>query len=240
MSAIASVVITGGSSGIGRACVTQVLHAGTPVFNLDVDPSDPLPGETFIKTDLCDAAAIETAFRQITRDAPIVGLVNNAGSAVAHTLAETEPDDFARLVPLNLVAPALCAKFAAESMKKVGWGRIVNISSRAALGKELRTAYAATKGGIASMTRVWALELAADGITVNTIGPGPIATELFRRVNPENSPKTRQIIELIPVKRLGTPEDIANAVIFFLKEEFRLCHRANALCLRRLVRRAGA
>ena len=219
MSANASVVITGGSTGIGRACVTRVLETGTPVFNLDVNPSEPLPGETFVETDLCDATAIEAAFRRITKDAVIVGLVNNAGSAVAHSLAETEPDDFARLVPLNLVAPALCARLAAESMTKAGWGRIVNISSRAALGKELRTAYAATKGGIAAMTRVWALELAASGITVNTVGPGPIATELFRKVNPEDSPKTRQIIDSIPVRRLGTPEDIANAVMFFLRKE---------------------
>jgi 3-oxoacyl-[acyl-carrier protein] reductase len=219
MSANECIVVTGGSGGIGRACVTQIADANTSVFNLDIAPCNPLPGETFVETDLCDAGAIEASFRRIAKDRAIVGLVNNAGSAVAHSLAETEAEDFTRLVSLNLVAPALCARFAVESMKTAGWGRIVNISSRAALGKELRTAYAATKGGIAAMTRVWALELAASGITVNTVGPGPIATELFRRVNPDGSPKTRQIIDSIPVKRLGTPEDIANAVMFFLKKE---------------------
>ena len=81
---------------------------------------------------------------------------------------------------------------------------------------ELRTAYAATKGGLISMTRVWALELASQGITVNAIGPGPIATDLFRRVNPDNSPRTQRIKDAIPVGRLGTPDDIANAALFLL------------------------
>ena len=94
-------------------------------------------------------------------------------------------------------------------MKAAGFGRIVNIASRAALGKTLRTAYAATKGGLISMTRVWALELAEHGITVNAIGPGPVATELFNAVNPPDAPRTREIMNEIPVKRIGQPADIA-------------------------------
>jgi NAD(P)-dependent dehydrogenase (short-subunit alcohol dehydrogenase family) len=99
-------------------------------------------------------------------------------------------------------------------MKGVGFGRIVNMASRAALGKELRTAYAASKAGLIGATRVWALELGAHGITVNALGPGPIATELFNRANPPGDPRTRAIVESVPVKRVGTPEDVAHAAGF--------------------------
>ena len=69
------------------------------------------------------------------------------------------------------------------------------------------------------MTKTWALEMASQGITANAVAPGPIATELFNNANPENAPKTRQIIEAIPVKRMGAPAEVANAVSFFLGEE---------------------
>ena len=103
-------------------------------------------------------------------------------------------------------------------MKAAGKGRIVTISSRAALGKELRTAYSATKAGVIGLTRTWALELAPHGITVNAIGPGPIETELFKSANPHNSPRTQAIIRGVPVQRLGQPEDIAHAADFFLSD----------------------
>ncbi|PIW28123.1 MAG: short-chain dehydrogenase [Rhodospirillales bacterium CG15_BIG_FIL_POST_REV_8_21_14_020_66_15] len=213
------VVVTGGSSGIGRACVEAVAASGVKVVSLDRKPLADLPGVTFHEIDLCDHGSIQGVFANIAAAFEIVGLVNNAGMSLSKSLSETEPEDFAKVVPLNLVAPAICAKFAVESMKRAGWGRIVNISSRVILGKELRTAYAGTKGGIAAMTKVWALELAEHGITVNTVAPGPIATELFKEVNPADSPKTQKIIEGVPVKRLGEPEDIANAVTFFLKKD---------------------
>lgn len=214
-----TIVVTGGSSGIGRACVRRALTEGRTVVNLDLRPPDLLPGETHLPVDLRDPAAVASAFEVVTAERSIVGLVNNAGFALSKTLQETTPEDFETLVPLNLAAPALCAKLAAASMRTAGWGRIVNISSRVALGKERRTVYAATKGGVTAMARVWALELAAYGITVNTVGPGPIATALFEAVNPPDSAATRQIVESIPVRRLGTPEDIANAVMFFLGRE---------------------
>ena len=197
----------------------KALAAGWRVVNLDINACEPLAGESFIQTNMMDIPAIHAAFDEIEAMGSVVGLVNNAGASIAHSLEETEAEDFEKLVPLNLVAPTICAKRAVKAMEGVGWGRIVNISSRVALGKELRTAYAATKGGIASMTRVWALELAARGITVNTVAPGPIATELFNNVNPPGSPRTQAIIDAVPVKRLGTPDDVAHAVIFFLKEE---------------------
>ena len=85
---------------------------------------------------------------------------------------------------VNLVAPVVLLQALLPGMRAARHGRVVNIGSRAALGKPGRTAYGASKGALAAMTRTWALELAADGITVNTVAPGPVATELFNASNP--------------------------------------------------------
>jgi 3-oxoacyl-[acyl-carrier protein] reductase len=96
----------------------------------------------------------------------------------------------------------------------------VLISSRAVLGLANRTVYSATKAAMLGMARTWALELGADGITANVIAPGPIeATEVFHDIIPKDSPKIPTIIGSIPVKRLGRPEDVARAVMFFVAPE---------------------
>jgi NAD(P)-dependent dehydrogenase (short-subunit alcohol dehydrogenase family) len=119
---------------------------------------------------------------------------------------------------VNVAAAIICVQALLPTMQAAHFGRIVNIASRAALGKEERTAYAATKAGVLGMTRTWALELAQFGITVNAIAPGPIATELFTSGNPPGAPKTIKIIESIPVKRMGQPEDIAHAAAYLMDE----------------------
>jgi hypothetical protein len=86
------------------------------------------------------------------------------------------------------------------------------------LGKALRTSDAATKGAMVSLTKVWALELAPHGISVNAVAPGPIRTALFERANPPGNPRTQRIIDAIPVGRFGEPQDVANAVAFFLDQ----------------------
>ena len=103
--------------------------------------------------------------------------------------------------------------------RQAGFGRIVNMSSRAALGKPDRVVYSATKAGLVGLTRTLAMELGGDGITVNAIGPGPIATDLFTKSNPAGAPQTERIINSIVVKRLGTPEDVARAAMFFLSPD---------------------
>ena len=119
---------------------------------------------------------------------------------------------------LNSRTALQCVQAVLPAMRKRRYGRIVSITSRAVLGKELRTAYSASKGALAAMTRTWALELASEGITVNSVAPGPILTEAFTRNNPPDSERTRAIIDGVPVGRLGTAEDVANAVSFFLDE----------------------
>ena len=211
-------LVTGGSRGIGAAIVKRLLARGLPVVVLDREaPAEPTAAR-FARCDLADLAATQAALAEITATNAILWLVNNAGIAAPATLEETTMEDFDKVVAINLRACILAAQAALPGMKAAGQGRIVTISSRAALGKELRTAYSATKAGVIGLTRTWALELAPHGITVNAIGPGPIETELFKSANPHNSPRTQAIIRGVPVQRLGQPEDIAHAADFFLSE----------------------
>jgi NAD(P)-dependent dehydrogenase (short-subunit alcohol dehydrogenase family) len=143
-------------------------------------------------------------------------LVNNVGIVCPGKIEDLTLEDFQRVMSLNLRCTFQCVQALLPGMKEAKFGRIVNMSSRAALGKELRTAYAASKAGLQGMVKVWALELGPYGITANAIGPGPIRTELFDRANPPDSPRTQAIVNSVPVRRVGTPEDVAHAASFLL------------------------
>jgi NAD(P)-dependent dehydrogenase (short-subunit alcohol dehydrogenase family) len=213
------VLITGASQGIGRAIATRVIQDGYRVINLDKKaPKSLLEGETYHSIDLMDPQAIEELIPKITKQEPILRLVNNAGFIRPGALENTTLDDFEAVMALNLRAPMLLAQQLLPHMRQAKFGRIVSIASRAALGKEERTVYAASKAGLVGMTKTWALEMAKFGITVNAIGPGPIATELFTSGNPPNDPKTIKIIQNIPVQRMGQPEDVAHAVASLLDD----------------------
>ena len=119
----------------------------------------------------------------------------------------------------SLVSKAFTPK-AVEAMKAAHFGRIVLISSRAALGLAKRTAYAATKAGMLGLARTWSLELAPDGITVNVVAPGPIQdTEIFDTAVEKGSARRAALAQSIPVRRLGLPADVARAVLFFTDPE---------------------
>ena len=213
------VLITGASQGIGRAIATRVIQDGYRVINLDKKaPKSLLEGETYHSIDLIDPQAIEELIPKITKQEPILRLVNNAGFIRPGALENTTLDDFEAVMALNLRAPMLLAQQLLPHMRQAKFGRIVSIASRAALGKEERTVYAASKAGLVGMTKTWALEMAKFGITVNAIGPGPIATELFTSGNPPDDPKTIKIIQNIPVQRMGQPEDVAHAVASLLDD----------------------
>ena len=213
------VLITGASQGIGRAIATRVIQDGYRVINLDKKaPKSLLEGETYHSIDLIDPQAIKELIPKITKQEPILRLVNNAGFIRPGALENTTLDDFEAVMALNLRAPMLLAQQLLPHMRQAKFGRIVSIASRAALGKEERTVYAASKAGLVGMTKTWALEMAKFGITVNAIGPGPIATELFTSGNPPDDPKTIKIIQNIPVQRMGQPEDVAHAVASLLDD----------------------
>ncbi|MDQ2139149.1 SDR family oxidoreductase [Alcaligenaceae bacterium B3P038] len=207
------VLVTGGSQGIGRAVVMRLLSDGYRVVNFDlVPPAHTAPGEDFSEVDLVDGAALDAALSALLTKHPVVRLVNNAGIVRPAPIERATADDLAAVSALNLLAPLRLLQGLLPAMREAGFGRVVNISSRAALGKLERSVYAATKAGLHGMTRTWALELGAYGVTVNAVGPGPIATDLFERVNPLGHPNTEKIRNAIPVKRMGTAEDVAHAV----------------------------
>lgn len=213
------VLITGASQGIGRAIAMRVTQDGYRVINLDQKaPKSLLDGEIYHAIDLMDPKAIAELLPQIQRQTPVVRLINNAGFIRPGALENASIDDFEAVMALNLRAPMLLAQQLLPQMRKAQFGRIISIASRAALGKEERTVYAASKAGLLGMTRTWALEMAQFGVTVNAVGPGPIATELFASGNPPDHPKTIKIIQNIPVQRMGEPEDVAHAVASLLDD----------------------
>ncbi|MEG0003758.1 MAG: SDR family oxidoreductase [Comamonas sp.] len=205
------VLITGGASGIGAAIAERCRAEGYEPVVID------RVGDG-IRADLSDAADTERALREALAAGPITRLVNNVGIVVPAEAENQTLAEFDLAVSLNLRCAFQCMQALLPGMKEAGFGRIVNMSSRAALGKELRTAYSATKAGLIGMTRVWALELGRHGITANAIGPGPIRTELFDRANPPDAPRTRAIIESVPVKRVGTADDVAHTASYLLDE----------------------
>src|SRR5699024_4637156 len=125
-------------------------------------------------------------------------------------------EDMSLSYELNVRCALQCMQALLPGMEKRSFGRVVNISSRAILGKLGRTSYASSKAALIGMTRTWALQLGQKRITVNSLAPGPIATDLFYKAN---SPEEQQsIIDSVPVGRVGHPEDIANATSYLLDD----------------------
>lgn len=207
--------MTGGASGIGRAIAEEGLTRGWDVVVVDRDPA---PVGKAVIADLSDIASTAAALDEALAGGPVTRLVNNVGAVFPGPVQEQSLAQVDAAYALNLRCAVQCTQALLPGMTEAGFGRIVNMTTRAALGKELRTAYAASKAGLIGLTRVWALELGPRGVTVNAIGPGPIATELFNRANPPGAPRTEAIVNSVPVRRIGQPDDIAHATGFFLDE----------------------
>tara|TARA_R110002020_G_scaffold77099_1_gene194883 strand:+ start:191 stop:904 length:714 start_codon:yes stop_codon:yes gene_type:complete len=211
-------LVTGGARNIGAAIARRLTADGFDVVVLDrVEPDHDSLVE-FVEVDLSDVTALSAALDDLVRRRAITRLVNNAGIVAPASVEATDPASIDAVAAVNLKAPLICLQKLLPAMKAAGIGRVVNISSRVALGKELRTAYAASKAGLHGVTKTWALELGRHGVTVNAVGPGPIRTSLFDTVNPPGDPRTEAIISKVPVERLGTPDDIADAVSFFASD----------------------
>lgn len=216
---MATTLITGASKGIGLAIAERLATGGDTVVGIArSDPDRPFPG-TYYSVDLEDTASARAALQEISATHAIDNLVNNAGYSIPQPLGEIDLDDFDKQVAVNLRGALICAQACLPAMRAAGRGRIVNISSRSVLGKEDRTGYAGAKAGLIGFTRVWALELAADGITVNAIAPGPIETDLFLRHHPVGSDAYDNIARAVPVQRMGKPEDVAAAAQFLLSND---------------------
>lgn len=210
-------IVTGGSSGIGATICRQLIEAGYEVISLALRKPDwGHPALHGVEVDLTNARATAEAVGSVARRFAVSHVIHGAGAVRANPLAKVRQNDLQELTQLHLGAAVLIVQAVLPGMRQAAFGRIVLISSRAALGLQARTAYAATKAGMIGMARTWALELAPLGITVNVVAPGPIQdTEMFREVIPPGDPRAAALAKAIPVGRLGQSDDVARAVLFF-------------------------
>lgn len=212
------VLITGGSQNIGGAISRRLREDGYQVLILDRVPPEGDDLGRYFEVDLSSRTDTAEVLRRVTGEYEVTRLVNNVGIVKPALLEDTRLEDFDAVMDLNVRCAIQCLQALLPTMRDKGFGRVVSISSRTALGKTLRTNYSASKAALHGMSRTWALELAADGITVNCVAPGTIETSAFHVNNPPDDPRTRAIIDAIPAGRIGQPADVANGVSFFMDE----------------------
>lgn len=212
-----TIVVTGGSTGIGLSICEHLLGQGHTVVNLARRSAELDDARLHnIELDLSDREETARAAADLAGRFEVTGIVHNAGLIRANLVEDVQLEDFDYLAQVHIGAAITLSQAFIPTMKARQFGRIILITSRAALGLQTRTSYSATKSGMMGMARTWALELGEHGITVNTVAPGPIAaTEMFHNVIPENDPKLDAMAQGIPVRRLGLPDDVARAVCFF-------------------------
>lgn len=220
-------LVTGAGSGIGEGIAKSLAQNGVKVVVNDVGSEQANRVANEIKqsggqaigvvADISSKAQVTEMFKTLTDTyGKIDILVNNAGIAIDRGILKMTEEDWDKVIDVNLKGTFLCSQAAAALMKEQKYGRIVSISSRAWLGGVGQANYSASKGGIVSLTRTLALELAKYQITVNCICPGIIKTPGFDTLTPE---QIERLMAMQPTKTMGKPEDIAYGVLFFADDE---------------------
>lgn len=216
-------IVTGAANGIGRSISDLLTKNGYHVIAIDVDNSS---GEqmvyenkeiTFICADITNELSVKGTFNHIEQHFEHIDLlVNNAGIIRDNLIANMPSEDFDAVINVNLKGSWLMCREAAARMQKQTHGRIVNIASRAWLGNRGQTNYSASKAGVIGMTRALALELGKYNILVNAVAPGLIDTPMTQAL-PQHV--LEKLIEAQPTRSMGTPEDVANVVLFLAAPE---------------------
>lgn len=226
-------VVTGAARGIGAAVAVRLAADGHNVALLDLDAdrcADTLKRVTehgvrslAVQADVADEKSVDDALTMVREQLgePTI-LVNNAGVLRDNLLLKMSVEDWDLVQTVHLRGAFLLSRAVQSSMVSARWGRIINLSSTSALGNKGQANYSAAKAGIQGFTKTLALELGKFGVTVNAVGPGFIETDMTRsaaaRIGADFDEFRKAAAEAIAVKRVGRPDDVANAVSFFAAE----------------------
>lgn len=223
-------IITGGGQGMGLAVALKLAALGANIAVNDIDPARADSAVAKVESAGGRAIALPADITSKNEVERMVGkavetfggvhiLINNAGILYPTAVAEIDEDEWDRVIDVNLKGTFLCAQAVLAPMQKAGWGRIVNFSSTA--GKNVSTVggahYTASKAGVLGFTRHLAKEVAADGITVNSVCPGLIDTEMVRATIDET--RMQAYADGFPISRLGRPEEVADLVAFLASDQ---------------------
>jgi 2-hydroxycyclohexanecarboxyl-CoA dehydrogenase len=227
-----NIVVTGGSSGIGRAIALLAAREGAHVFVGDVNEEGGQETQRlaqkeglkidFLRLDLNDPSEIESFAKQIHNrvDGALDALVNSAGWELIQPFLQNPPDLWGKIVGINLLGAIRLTHAVVTEMSKVNRGVVVNIASDAGrVGSMGEVVYSAAKGGLISFTKSLAREMARYQVRVNCVCPGPTDTPMFHAQEIERIKEA--LIKAVPFRRLGQPEEIADAVLFFLSNRSR-------------------
>lgn len=227
----AVIVVTGGGSGIGRAIVRRLAEAKVSVVVADINRVTAQEvsrsvceggGRAWaVEMNVADPASVERAVGEIHAEAgPVWGLVNNAGVGSAGTVLTTELEEFERILKINVVGTYLVSRAILPDMVERRAGAVVNIGSIAGIvGIRDRAAYSASKGAVLALTRSLHADFYPYGIRVNAVVPGTVHTEWVERITqgyPDPAEAISQMAARQPIGRMGTPEEIAEAVWFLM------------------------
>lgn len=218
-----TVLVTGASKGIGKSIAKTLCECGYNVFICArnearlKETAEEINAQDYFACDLTDFNACKNLINAI---GTVDILINNAGEYVWNPVEKTSEEELTKLTDLNIKAPYRLISLCVPSMKQKKWGRIINIGSiSGVVGEANASLYSMTKSAFNGLTKALGLELAEYGITINTINPGWVETELAKDAVEDSDFSKEEVIDMIPQKRFITPDEIANLVKYIVSDE---------------------